>query len=94
MKHIFLLALVSLGGCAVMPSPEPVKVNISGPKFPASAFICKDDAIPADPATVANKGGSAAATYEAAERAVAADCRDKLHAVGSQVRAAGHVIDP
>ena len=90
-----LLAIASwLGGCATAPAPEPVSVIVSGPKFPPSAFTCKGDAIPPDPSKVADKAGSAAGGYEAAQRAVAADCRNKLHAVGTQERSAGNVIEP
>jgi hypothetical protein len=95
MNRLILLAVVAaLGGCATAPPPEPVNVTVSGPKYPPSAFTCKPDAVPPDPAKVSDKAGSAAGSYEAAERAVAADCRDKLHAVGTQERAAGNVIEP
>lgn len=94
MKRLLILATLALGGCAALPKPEPVSVTVSGPEFPASAFACKGDAVPPDPAKAAEKGGSAAAGYEAAERAVAADCRNKLHAVGAQESAAGNVIQP
>ena len=89
MNRLLILAVVAaLGGCATAPPPEPVNVTVSGPKYPPSAFTCKPDAVPPDPAKVSDKAGSAA------ERAVAADCRDKLHAVGAQERAAGNVIEP
>ncbi len=90
---VFAIAAL-LGGCATAARPEPVSVTVSGPKFPPSAFTCKGDAIPPDPAKVGDKAGSAAGSYEAAQRAVAADCRNKLHAVGAQERSAGNVIEP
>ena len=74
---VFAIAAL-LGGCATAARPEPVSVTVSGPKFPPSAFTCKGDAIPPDPAKVGDKAGSAAGSYEAAQRAVAADCRNKL----------------
>lgn len=95
MRRLVILGIVAmLGGCATAPATEPVSVIVSGPKFPPSAFTCKGDAIPPDPSKVADKAGSAAGGYEAAQRAVAADCRNKLHAVGAQERAAGNVIEP
>ncbi|WP_316205722.1 hypothetical protein [Bradyrhizobium sp. SZCCHNS1012] len=95
MKRLLILATLALGGCAAIPAPAPAPaVSVSGPQLPASAFTCKGDAVPPDPATVAEKGGSAAASYEAVERAVAADCRNKLRAVGAQESAAGNVIQP
>lgn len=95
MMRFSLLAIVALlGGCAHAPAPEPVNVTVSGPKFSPSAFTCKGDAVPPDPSKVADKAGSAAGGYEAAQRAVAADCRNKLNAVGAQERAAGNVIEP
>lgn len=94
MRLLFLIVVAMLGGYATAPAPEPVKVTVSGPKFPSSAFACKKDAVPPNPATVGNKAGSAAGGYEAAQRAVAADCRNKLHAVGAQERAAGNVVEP
>ncbi|EAQ34063.1 hypothetical protein NB311A_06678 [Nitrobacter sp. Nb-311A] len=94
MSRFFILAAVAaLGGCATAPAPEPVRVTVSGPKFPPTAFTCKRDAVPPNPATVGNKAGSAAGGYEAAQRAVTADCRNKLHAVGAQERAAGNIIE-
>ncbi|WP_041344918.1 hypothetical protein [Nitrobacter winogradskyi] len=95
MRRFFILvAVAALGGCATAPAPEPVKVMVSGPKFPPAAFACKKDAVPPNPETVGAKAGSAAGRYEAAQRAVAADCRSRLHAVGAQERAAGNVIEP
>jgi hypothetical protein len=93
MSRLFLfLALAVLAGCATATNPEPVNVVVSGPKYPSSVFACKEDAIPPDPTTIGDKAGSAAARYESAQRAVAADCRNKLHVVGAQERAAGNVI--
>jgi hypothetical protein len=94
MKPLSLLVVLALGGCATVPPPEPVNVTVSGPKYPPSAFECKDDATPPDPETVGDRGGAAAGRYESAQRAVTADCRNKLHAVGAQERAAGNVIEP
>ena len=89
------LAALALGGCVTIgtPAPEPVSVTVSGPKYPASAFECRTDAVPPDPKTVGNRAGSAAGRYESAQRAVGADCRNKLRAVGEQERAAGNVIE-
>lgn len=94
MRLLLLIVVATLGGCVTVPAPEPVRVTVSGPKFPPSAFTCKRDAVPPNPATVGNKAGSAAGGYEAAQRAVTADCRNKRHAVGAQERAAGNVIEP
>jgi hypothetical protein len=93
MRLLFFSICLALGGCATTPPPEPVNVTVSGPKFPSSAFECKDDAIPPDPKAVGDRAGAAAGRYESAQRAVTADCRNKLHAVGVQERAAGNVID-
>jgi hypothetical protein len=93
-RLVLLAALATLGGCATAPNPDPVKVTVSGPKYPPSAFTCKDDAIPPDPATIGSQAGSAAGRYESAQRVVAADCRNKLHAVGAQERAAGNIVEP
>jgi len=94
MRRLPILIALLLGGCATAPRPEPVNVIVSGPKFPASAFTCKNDAIPPDPKTVGEQAGAAAGRYESAQRAVTADCRNKLHAVGAQERSAGNVIEP
>jgi hypothetical protein len=94
MKCVVILVMAAaLAGCAHKPDVPPVRAEVGGPKFSAAAFKCKDDAVPPNPATVGETAGSAGASYEAEQRAVTADCRNKLHAVGTQMRAAGSVTE-